>query len=209
MNRKPFLIKGILLALLILPVVGVVVTLFARDRFATMRAAPLPMMGQVSRFSLIEASGKPVQESDLKGQVWLAAFIFTRCAGQCPLMTHSMALLQKQLPVREDLKLVSISVDPEHDTPEVLARYAASYEADRSHWLFLTGGKDAIRQLARTAFHLPVEDNAPSEGEPILHSTKLVLVDRDGLIRGYYDTTDAPSLKQLVRDVRRLLADRS
>ena len=104
---------------------------------------------------------------------------------------------------------MSVTVDPEHDTPPVLAAYADMFGADRSQWLFLTGDKTAIRRMVQDSFHLGVQDNPDSEDQPILHSTKIVLVDRDGLIRGYYDGTDPDSLKQLVVDATRLLAARS
>jgi cytochrome oxidase Cu insertion factor (SCO1/SenC/PrrC family) len=206
---KRVVIQGLLIALLVLPFVAVTITILARDHTLASRMTPLPMLGQVPEFSMIEANGKPVHLSDLRGRVWMADFIFTHCAGQCPRMTHGMAQLQMELPKREDWRLVSVSVDPERDTPEVLTKYADMYGADRSHWLFLTGNKTAIRQMIRNSFRMSVEDNADSQDEPILHSSKIVLVDRDGLIRGYYDGTERDSLKQLVEDVSRLLAARS
>jgi len=206
---KRRIIQGLLLALLALPFVAVAVTLVARDSFSFTRLAPLPMLGQAPEFSLIGTEGQPVRLADLRGRVWMASFIFTHCAGQCPKVTHDMAQLQTQLPAREDWRLVSVTVDPEHDTPAVLAQYADMFGADRRHWLFLTGDKTAIRKMITDAFHLSVQDNPDSEDQPILHSTKIVLVDRDGLIRGYYDGTDPDSLKQLVADATRLLAARS
>ncbi len=203
------IIQGLLLALLVLPFVAVAVTIVARDTFSFTRLAPLPMLGQAPEFSLINTDGHPVHLSDLRGRVWMASFIFTHCAGQCPKVTHDMAQLQTQLPRREDWRLVSVTVDPEHDTGPVLAAYADMFGADRTQWLFLTGDKTAIRRMIQDSFHLSVQDNPDSEDQPILHSTKIVLVDRDGLIRGYYDGTDPDALKQLVVDVTRLLAARS
>ena len=206
---KKYIIQGLLVALLVLPFVAVAITILAREHSLTTRMTPLPMLGQVPEFSLVEANGKPVHLSDLRGRVWMADFIFTHCAGQCPRMTRDMAQLQSQLPVREDWRLVSVSVDPERDTPRVLTQYAEMFGADRTHWLFLTGDKTAIRQMIRNSFRMSVEDAPDSQDEPILHSSKIVLVDRDGLIRGYYDGTNPGALKQLVQDVNRLLAARS
>jgi protein SCO1/2 len=203
MKRGPLLIRCGLVALLLLPVIGV---------FATwLRSEPKPpaTYGVISDFTLTEASDKPVTLADLRGKVWIASFIFTHCAGQCPIMTHHLALAQRDLPAREDLKLVSISVDPDRDTPAVLTKYAEQHRADRSRWWFLTGDKGVIRRLAMETFKLPVEDNPGREDEPILHSSKFVLVDRTGAIRGYYDGLDVDTIQQLVRDTRRLLAERS
>ena len=208
MNGRAVAVRGLIGALLVLPVIAVAVTWLGRGRF-TATAARLPDLGAVSDFALIEASERPVRLADLRGKVWIASFIFTRCAGSCPVMTHHLALLQKQLPARDDLRLVSVSVDPERDRPEVLAKYAAANGADRSRWLFLTGDKKGIYKLSRDAFHLTVDDTAGTLEEPVLHSTKLVLVDRNGIVRGYYDGTDVAAQKQLVGDVLRLLALRS
>lgn len=203
MTRGPLLIRCGLVALLLLPVASVFVTWL---RSESQRPTTY---GMISEFTLTEASGRPVTLSDLRGKVWIASFIFTRCAGQCPIMTHHLALAQRELPAREDLKLVSISVDPDRDRPAALAKYAADHQADRSRWWFLTGEKAAVRRLALEAFKLPVADNPGSEDEPVLHSSKFVLVDRTGAIRGYYDGLDVDSIRQLVRDTRRLLAERS
>src|ERR1041384_8401105 len=112
MNRRAAAIRVLIGALLVLPVIAVAVTWLQRER-VTQTAARLPDWGAVSDFSLIEASGRPVRLSDLQGKVWIASFIFTHCAGSCPVMTHHLAQLQKQLPVRDDLRLVSGSVDAE------------------------------------------------------------------------------------------------
>jgi protein SCO1 len=203
-------VRALIGALLALPVIAVAVTWLGRERIAQATTVQqLPELGAVSDFTLVESSGKPIQLADLHGKVWIASFIFTHCAGSCPIMTHHLAKLQSELPARDDLRIVSVSVDPERDTPEVLAKYATSNGADRTRWLFLTGDKELIYKLAHEAFRLAVDDTAGTREEPILHSTKLVLVDRNGVVRGYYDGTDIETQKQLVRDVNRLLALRS
>lgn len=172
-------------------------------------AGRLQSLGVVPDFSLTEASGEGLRRQDLQGRVWIASFIFTRCATVCPMMMRQQSRLQTRLPPREDLKLVTFSVDPEWDSPEVLAAYASGFGADRRRWLFLTGDKKQIYRLAIEGFRLSTEEADPAAEMPILHSSHLVLVDRRGTIRGYYDSDDEAALNKLVRDVRRVLAERS
>jgi cytochrome oxidase Cu insertion factor (SCO1/SenC/PrrC family) len=172
-------------------------------------AMETPVMGWVPEFSLTEASGATVRRGDLIGKVWIASFLFTRCGEQCPLMMRHEVQLLPSLPVRDDLRLVSFSVDPDWDTPKVLTAYAQTFGADQSHWWFLTGDKKQVYHLSIDGFHLAAQDADPAKEMPILHSTKLVLVDRHGAIRGYYDSADEAEMQKLVRDVRRVLAERS
>ena len=196
-------------ALVLMPVSAVMLVWAGRERIAETRRGALPVFGQVTDFSLVESSGKPTSLADLRGRVWVAGFILTRCSGQCPIITHNMLLLQKLLPAREDVRLVSVSVDPEHDTPQVLAAYAVTNGVDRSGWWFLTGSRPAMEQLVRETFKLLVDASAGTDEEPVMHSAKLVLVDRVGQIRGYYDGNDVETMKKLARDVKRLVAVRS
>ena len=184
----------------------------------------LDVFGAVPDFSLIERNGKPVRRDDLMGKVWIATFIYTRCPDTCLLQTTEMAKLQSALTTEDDLRLVSITVDPERDTPAVLSQYANRYGADANRWLFLTGEKEAIYRLAREGFRLSVVDPekqvrrrlfAPSlvsahDGETeklLLHSSRFVLVDRQARIRGYYQSNDEKALQRLRRDVRILLRE--
>jgi protein SCO1/2 len=114
-----------------------------------------------------------------------------------------MARLQSRLP--EEIRLVSFSVDPEHDTPEVLSEYANRYNADSERWLFLTGTMDAIEKLSVGGFKLALDPTAGTEAEPITHSSRFVLVDREGRIRGYYGNEDPDALDRLISDAKRLL----
>lgn len=116
----------------------------------------LPVYGSIPDFSLTERSGQPVGRSDLRGKVWIANFIFTHCPDTCPLQSGQMARLQTEFAGDADVRLVSITVDPERDTPAVLARYADRLGALPGRWLFLTGGKGAIYGLAREGFRLGV-----------------------------------------------------
>ena len=163
----------------------------------------LPVLGKVVDFYLIERSGGALSLSDLLGKVWIADFIFTRCAGPCPLMTTRMSNLQDE--IDPAVRLVSFSVDPEYDTPEVLSKYADQYGADRDRWAFLTGEQESIHRLARESLKLTVK---PAEDpEPILHSLRFVLVDREGRIRGYYDSTRNEELEKLRMDAATLLEE--
>ncbi len=160
--------------------------------------------GRVADFSLTERNGQVVERADLSGKTWVAAFIFTRCAGPCAQVSGSMANLQQDLASNKDVVLVSFTVDPEFDTPQVLRDYAQRYGADPERWLFLTGERDELYRLVRTSFHLGVERNegpAAQAGYEVEHSTKLVLVDGQGHIRGYFDSTAASDLTELKRRI--------
>ncbi len=168
----------------------------------------LRSFGVVPDFSLIERSGKPIKLSDLHGKVWIASFIYTTCKETCPVQSAEMAKLQADLKERQNFRLVSISVDPERDTPQALSLYADQFKADPDRWLFLTGQRKEIRRLAQEGFRLsavPVSRNSGSDGNVIFHSSRLVLVDPKKEIRGYYDSSDSESLLRLNRDLKTLL----
>jgi cytochrome oxidase Cu insertion factor (SCO1/SenC/PrrC family) len=135
--------------------------------------------------------------------VWIADFIFTHCGGPCPAMSTRMAGLQKSLP--DEIGLLSVSVDPVRDSPEVLARYAKQYEARPGRWLFVTGPKDAILSLLIRGFKVPavITPDAPSVTR-VAHSSRFVLVDKEGRLRGYYDSDDETELAKLARAAKRL-----
>lgn len=152
-------------------------------------------------FALVDQDGRPLAREDLRGKVWIADFIFTRCAGPCPQMTAVMAGLQRELPAC--VRLISITVDPAHDTPETLARYARQAGADPARWSFLTGPVDVVRTLVRSGFHLAVDDTGDPQSA-VLHSEKFLLVDPRGNIRGYYDGLDEADLARLRGDARAL-----
>jgi protein SCO1/2 len=173
---------------------------------STIKDEPLPVLGTVPDFTLIERSGQPFGLNDLRGQIWVADFIFTNCAGTCPIMTTAMTDIQKTALAEklDDVKLVSITVDPERDTPEVLQRFADGYGALKDRWYFLTGDGAAIQQLANKGFLLSAATSGGSAEEPIIHSNRFVLVDRQGHIRGYYDGTDEEGVAQLLKDLKRL-----
>jgi protein SCO1/2 len=161
---------------------------------------PLPVLAQLPDFSLVERSGQQLGLVDLRGKVWIADFIFTRCPGPCPRMSSRMAVLQSNLR-DEGLRLVSISVDPEFDSPEVLGKYASQYQAEEGRWFFLTGDKTAIHHLAKSGFLVGGVDDVT------LHTTRFVLVDRQGRVRGYYSSSDEGDLRKLRNDSSALLRE--
>ncbi len=126
-----------------------------------------PAYGHVPDFSLIERSGRRVDAAELRGMVWVADFIYTRCTDTCPVQSAQMAGLQAAFSAEPDFRLVSITVDPLRDRPEVLARYAERFRADAARWLFLTGRKEAILALAQEGFRLPVADPADAGPSPL------------------------------------------
>jgi protein SCO1 len=176
-----------------------------RGGFDQKGAQGLADFGRVPPFSLIERNGRPLTREDLDGRIWVANFIYTSCRDTCPLQSQALAGLQTQWGSELNVVLVSITVDPERDTPAVLSRYADRFGADPQRWFFLTGSKDAIFQLAREGFRLnaaPAEVKSGGDNKDFIHSARFVLVDGSATIRGYYPSSDPEALRQLSRDVK-------
>jgi cytochrome oxidase Cu insertion factor (SCO1/SenC/PrrC family) len=216
-TRGRLLRRGLLWGLL----VGVLVALavaFALHRFGRPPAEPLPVLGTIPDFTLTDQAGRTVGREDLLGAPWVGDLVFTRCVLACPLMSTKMAALDRDLPLAAGTaggpaaRLVSISVDPEHDQPAVLAAYAERYRAS-DRWLFLTGDRDEIYRLAGEGMHLGFDPNPPlvplQEGDNIYHSTRFVLVDGLGRVRGYYDSESSEELEVLRGDLERLIEERA
>ena len=169
--------------------------------FGCTREPELATYYPVPDFSLIDQNERTVKLGDLAGKVWVADFIFTNCGGTCPSMTDRMRRLQEVLPA--EIRLVSFTVDPSRDTPKVLGEYAKQHGAG-DRWLFLTGGRDALYDLSIKGFKLALDDSTGTETEPITHSSRFVLVDKQGQIRGYYSGTEEEELQRLSADVKKL-----
>jgi len=169
----------------------------------------LQAFGAVPQFSLIERSGRPIILSDLKGKVSIVNFIYTNCPDTCPIQSAQMRQLQEDFKNEKDLRLVSITVDPTRDTPEVLSEYAKRFGADPTRWLFLTGEKDTIYEFAQEGFRLGAveipHEKRPASGATHTHSPRFVLIDREAQIRGYYVSTDANAMQRLRRDLNILV----
>lgn len=147
---------------------------------------------------MTDSSGHTFDSKLLRGKVWVADFIYTNCPGPCPRMTSQMHRLQQQVNGQTDIRLISISVDPEHDTPQVLNNYAHHFGGPTNQWIFLTGTPVTVHLLAFATFHV---------GDVIGkmdHSTKFVLVDKHGDIRGYYSTFDRDGIALLLKDIAAL-----
>ena len=180
--------------------------LFAR--FAS-RSGPgqlLPLYGQIADFGLTNQDGRAVSLADLRGQVWVADIIFTRCPGPCLKMTKQMKALQDALPPDSPTKLVTLTTDADFDTPPVLKAYAKRFEADPQRWMFLTGTKRGIANLAIDSLKLTAIEKKPEERESpqdlFVHSTIFVIADKRGQLRGVFETTgegiDPQNVKQQI-----------
>lgn len=160
-------------------------------------------LGSAPTFAMTDQTGKRLASDALDGKVWAAEFFFTRCTGVCPVMNRNMAKVFEALKEWEDFAIVSFSVDPQNDTPQVLAEYAEQYGADATKWYFLNGPKEEVVRLSREGFLLGTSEVA----EEFVHSNRFVLVGRDGEIRGYYVGTDEAEVHQLIADALRLLRE--
>jgi protein SCO1/2 len=154
---------------------------------------PLPVYGQIADFSLTNQNGRAVSLADLRGQVWVADIIFTRCPGPCLKMTKQMKALQDALPSGDRAKLVTLTTDADFDTPPVLKTYAERFQADPQRWMFLTGTKQEVAKLAIDSLKLSAIEKKPEERESpqdlFVHSTIFVIADKRGQLRGVFETT--------------------
>jgi cytochrome oxidase Cu insertion factor (SCO1/SenC/PrrC family) len=162
-------------------------------------SADLPVLASVPAFDLVDQDNKPVNLATLSGKPWIADFVFTHCAGPCPIMTGKMASLRKHIPA--DVRFVSFSVDPERDTPAVLREYAAKFNGDEPRWRFVTGSKDTIYNLAAKMFLTAIPATADA---PIIHDEHFVLIDSEGKVRGLYHSKDDEAMEALKRDAAAL-----
>jgi len=157
-------------------------------------------------FELTECRGGTVSKTNLQGRPWVASFIFTRCRGECPKVIGQLQKLRDSL-ADSSVRLVTISVDPEHDTPEVLQRYAENLNADRERWLFLTGEQDEIYRLVQQGFKLSVKQNTGEERSPgneVGHSQSVLLVNAEGVVVGKFNGTSELEMLRLRREIERL-----
>src|SRR5437773_286514 len=207
MNRAPSR-SGIAwkVALILIPVVTLGMLLWVRNlEVSALRQRTVSYYGAVPAFQLTNQNGQPFGSAQLAGKIWIADFIYTTCPGPCPMISSRMSELQKPLE-RTDVHLVSFTVDPEKDTPPVLRSYADKLRAEPRRWDFLTGNRSAIYDLSQKGFKLGVSDGSDEMGMPV-HSTRMVLVDRHGQIRGYYDGMAADAVTNLVADTKHLLRE--
>ena len=167
------------------------------------RPQPLPIFGQVPQFDLTAQTGQPFDSKSLDGHVWIADFIYTTCDGPCPMMSAHMRQVQTQTAETPDIRLVSFTVDPAHDTPPVLTEYSKHFKADPARWVFLTGDQARLNDLGLNGFKLNGVDGS------MTHSTRFVLVDRHRRIRGYYTYGEDSFMPKLMHDIRQLERENS
>jgi protein SCO1/2 len=188
-RRFPWTI-GIGLLLLILSLS--LAFLLAKARATQEHRESLPVLAPIADFSLTNQNNAAVSLADLRGRVWVADIIFTTCPGPCLRMTRQMKELQDALPADNKMKLVSLTTNPDHDSPEILKIYGMHHGADTNRWMFLTGTKKQINNLAVDSLKLSAVEKKPEERvspeDLWVHSTIFVLVDKHAQLRGIYQT---------------------
>jgi protein SCO1 len=176
------------------------------------RVEPLPVYGQITDFQLTNQLAEPVTASVLRDQIWVANIIFTRCPGICPVMTRHMAQLQDLLPAGTPVRLVSLTADPEHDTVDVMRRFAEGFGADPVRWLFLTGPKEELYRFAMEDLKLTAVESDPEERMSVddlfIHSGTFILLDGQGRLRAVYQGTEPDVAQRAMAGIRRLLRER-
>lgn len=153
---------------------------------------PLPVLGRVAAFTLTNQDGQITTLADLTNHVWVADIIFTRCSGPCPRMTRQMEDLQDSLPAASGARLVTLTTDPDFDTPPVMKKYGQRFHADAGRWLFLTGTKPEITALAAGSLKLGSTPILPADQKNnvdlFIHTTIFVVVDKHAQLRGFFET---------------------
>lgn len=184
-------------------------------RHRTRPPEPPPILGKMEAFSLYDQRGKTFQLADLEGTIWIADFIFTGCQAACPMLTSKMRALQRHVEERErtlsrklPIRLVSFSVDPEVDTPDKLAAYAAKWGADQERWVFLTGPLAEVDRAVTRGLKIPFEKGgADTSAFDVMHGEHFVVVDGQQRIRGYFET-DPAGMAELKAAIESLLGER-
>ena len=159
---------------------------------------PVPELHKVGNFTLTDSNQNLFRFDQLKGKIVVVDFIFTTCQGVCPLMTQNLKKIYEQFRNKTDVAFLSITVNPEYDTPAVLAKYSERLNINPNQWVFLTGPRDVIQTIAVNEFKIGSVD------EPVFHSAYFVLVDKQGVARGYYEGSEAAQIQKLVVDIKRL-----
>jgi len=161
----------------------------------------IPILKPVPEFSFINQDGDPFTEKDLNDKITVLDFIFTSCAGPCPIMTHNMTGLYRSFSQVEEVQFVSITVDPDVDTQDILKQYAKINGVNDDRWQFITSNIEAIKDLKKNGFMLYAEEL------PRGHAIKFVLIDQNGQIRKYFDGTEDASMAVLMKDITNLVKE--
>lgn len=192
-------------------VVLVITGLFVASKLGKSKESGFPVLSEVKDFALTNQVGEPIGRSKLDGQVWVGNIIFTQCAGPCPRLTQLMATIQQDLKGVDGVRLVTLTTDPDHDTPSVLKKYGQKYSSDPNRWWFLTGSKKEIAGLARDSLKLTALEKDPAERDSdvdlFIHSTIFVVVDKHGRMRATFETDEPDSRTKILDAVKRLLSE--
>jgi protein SCO1 len=164
-------------------------------------SAELPVLFDLPTFKLLDQDGHEFTDEQLRGKPFVASFVFTHCAGPCPMMFGKMAAMQKNVP-NPNIKLVTFTVDPERDTPEVLKKKAKELGAEEGRWYFLTGDKDSVHKVLKDMY-MPTPG---PDDDPLMHTTQFYLFDASGKCRGRYTSTIVDDMKKLTADAEMLAA---
>lgn len=200
MIRKFFIGLGIVVGL-----IGAVSVFYFINRQQEPAHRQLATFGVVPPFSFTDQDNRPFSRDSLRGKIWVGDLIFTTCQGVCPMITGEMSHLAGMF-ADSGVRFLSVSVDPKNDSVPALKEFAKQQNADIPNWRFVRGSVPTIYTLVKEGFHLPLDSVGGTDGSPILHSQRMVLVDNDGIIRGYYDATDTTEVRKLSDDIRVLLS---
>lgn len=221
MQNKSFKV-GILIAILAVPTfIFVFLKIFGQNYYTLPYLMPeMDETGQVMmkgvdtvfhripQYELVDQNGHKFSSEQTKGKIYVADFFFTRCGTICPKISNNLTRIQSIFSADSNVVIVSHSVDPKHDSSAVLQKYAQKYDAKYGKWFFLTGEKKIIYDIAIKGYKLPVADaseydkNIKSIDETFIHSEKLLLIDKEGYIRGIYDGTYSPDVERLIGEVK-------
>jgi protein SCO1 len=209
-TRPSHRIEWLVWSALLVTVLGIAVAfVWTRTRESALNK-PLTVVGQVPSFVLTNQFGNPISLTNLLGQVWVADVIFSRCPVSCEQMTRRMKALSAQIPANLPVRFISITADPDYDSPSVLKRYAEDRGVDQSRWWFLTGRKRDVYALSVGGMKFAVLDNDQRTipEDLFVHSTHFALVDKRGQIRGYFEGTEEADRKALAVAIRKLARER-
>jgi protein SCO1 len=189
----------------------VIALMFVRERRD--HIPPPPVYGQVPPFSrLTNQLSQAVDSESLRGKVWVADTIFSRCPSLCPVLSKHFRELQSEFAAEKDFHLVSLTADTANDTPEVLLRHGEKYAADAARWWFLTGSRSDVQELGVNGLKFIMQDNAPTNrvdpDDLFLHGPYFVLVDRQARIRGWFDGSLPEKKAELRQAIRAVLKER-
>ncbi len=158
---------------------------------------------RVSDFAFVNQDGRELTDQFIEGKVWVIHYFFVSCPSICPRMMNGLISVQEAYRGNPEVRLISVTVDPGHDTPEVLKSYADAKHVDTAQWQLLTGSKEDLYRYARNVLSIVATKGDGGPGD-FIHSEKLVLIDRSRHIRGYYDGTEQSEIRHLIRDIDRL-----